>query len=98
MFEEPIVGYRYKYSKCSDYNLCQKCEENNSNTGQHSHDFIKIRKKQIKINNNNNNKDDLDDLIIHKYANDNNNIIINNNKNNENEDNNHINFNNIEEE
>ena len=78
-FEESLVGYRYKCSQCNNYNLCQKCEEINSNTGQHSHDFIKIRKEQIIINNNNNNQDDYDDLIIHKNVNDNNNIIINNN-------------------
>ena len=58
----PIIGYRYKCSVCVDYDLCEKCEEENSETGSHPHEFIKIRsnkniKKQIwnnhlvKINN-----------------------------------------------
>ena len=49
-FQEPIIGYRYKCSVCHDYNLCQICEEKNSISGDHLHDFIKIR-KELKSNN-----------------------------------------------
>ena len=49
-FQEPIKGIRYKCSICSDYNLCDKCEEKNSLENEHPHNFIKIRKDQ---NNNN---------------------------------------------
>ena len=49
-FQEPIIGYRYKCSVCHDYNLCQICEEKNSISGEHQHDFIKIR-KELKSNN-----------------------------------------------
>ena len=47
--QEPIIGYRYKCSVCLDYNLCQICEEKNSISGDHQHDFIKIR-KELKSN------------------------------------------------
>ena len=43
-FKEPIVGYRYKCSICNNYNLCEECEEKNGQTGEHSHEFIKMRK------------------------------------------------------
>ena len=49
-FQEPIIGYRYNCSVCHDYNLCQICEEKNSISGEHQHDFIKIR-KELKSNN-----------------------------------------------
>ena len=45
-FQEPIIGYRYKCSVCNDYNLCQNCEEKNTVSEEHPHDFIKIRKNQ----------------------------------------------------
>jgi len=46
----PIIGYRYKCPICKSYNLCQDCEERNSETCEHPHDFIKMRnqEKQIK--------------------------------------------------
>ena len=58
-FKEPIVGFRYKCSICNNYNLCQDCEEKNAQTGEHEHDFIKIRKvetlnRNTIINNQNN--------------------------------------------
>ena len=43
---EPIVGYRYKCSICKNYNLCQKCELKNDETGEHNHDFIKMRNEE----------------------------------------------------
>jgi len=36
----PIVGIRYKCSKCPDFDFCEKCEA----TLEHPHDFIKIKK------------------------------------------------------
>jgi len=73
-FQEPIIGYRYKCSVCHDYNLCQICEEKNSISGDHQHDFIKMRKEPKSndltiINNNINNKE-----IFHKNQNINKNI------------------------
>ena len=41
--QKPIIGERYQCSKCENYNLCQKCEEENSITLKHKHYFIKIR-------------------------------------------------------
>jgi len=43
---DPIIGYRYKCPICRDFNLCQNCEENNSQTGEHEHDFIKMRNQE----------------------------------------------------
>ena len=43
---EPIIGYRYKFSKCKNYNLCQKCEEKNKISEDHPHHFIKIEKEK----------------------------------------------------
>ena len=49
-FKEPIEGIRYKCSVCSNYNLCNECEEKNSLSNEHSHNFIKIRKEQNDLN------------------------------------------------
>ena len=43
----PIYGERYKCSKCANYNLCKDCEEENSNTKRHPHNFIKMRNVEI---------------------------------------------------
>ena len=43
---EPIVGYRYKCPICKNYNLCQNCELKNAETGEHQHDFIKMRNEE----------------------------------------------------
>ena len=38
--------FRYKCSKCENYNLCEKCEEKNENMQNHSHYFIKINNEE----------------------------------------------------
>ena len=43
-FINPIIGCRYKCSQCNNFNLCQICEEENTKTDEHPHNFIKIRK------------------------------------------------------
>ena len=48
-FQEPIIGYRYKCSICNNFNLCEKCENENLISEEHSHYFIKIL-KEIKNN------------------------------------------------
>lgn len=35
----PIIGYRYKCPVCKNYDLCQNCEEINSQTGEHPHEL-----------------------------------------------------------
>jgi hypothetical protein len=44
----PIIGYRYKCTICKNYNLCQICEEKNSETQKHKHNFIKMRAEEKK--------------------------------------------------
>ena len=51
-FQEPIIGYRYKCAFCSDYNLCEQCEEKNFLNNEHPHEFIKIRKERNEIEQN----------------------------------------------
>ena len=79
-FQEPIIGNRYKCSVCNNYNLCEECEEKNSISDDHPHDFIKIRKNQkdnmkVTILNNNINNFNDDDNILNEINKDDN--IIN---------------------
>ena len=106
--QNPIIGYRYKCSICLDYNLCEKCEEQNSVTLEHPHNFIKIRKSKnndnLFLNNNNifndhsdnnNNFNNNNNFINNNYKNNNNNFKNNNyNNNNNNFINNNYNNNN----
>ena len=46
--QEPITGYRYKCSVCANYNLCEQCEQKNSENLEHNHNFIKIRDEEKK--------------------------------------------------
>ena len=84
----PIKNKRYKCTKCINYNLCEKCEEENYQNKFHPHsEFIQIRKNENSICDNpysyqclyknlvfNINKEDIvDDKIIIK------NILIKNN-------------------
>ena len=107
-FQEPIVGCRYKCSQCNDYNLCQDCEEKNSVTGNHPHDFIKLRKEENYYNKTilktkNDNINNINNKNIHKEVYDDDdeddfNIIKNENDednkyNNNNNNNNNINNN-----
>ena len=71
-FKEPIIGFRYKCSICDNYNLCEVCENNNAASGDHPHDFIKIRKEEKNNNTTiiNNNK-----IQINEQNNDKENII-----------------------
>jgi len=71
-FMMPIIGYRYKCSKCKNYDLCEICEEKNEISEEHPHYFIKIRNKYKEGN-----ELSKDDLISNKNLN--NNIININN-------------------
>ena len=51
-FKDPIIGIRYHCSKCNNYNLCEKCEEENSISNDHPHLFIKIRREELNDDNN----------------------------------------------
>ena len=65
-FMEPIVGFRYKCATCSNYNLCEKCEEANEDSQNHPHDFIKIRNEER--NNNANDEECVSDKKIELNA------------------------------
>ena len=51
--KEPIIGIRYKCTVCPNYDLCSECEEKNSITNAHPHNFLKIRKNKNNIINSN---------------------------------------------
>jgi len=51
-FKEPIIGYRYKCYICDNFNLCENCEKENQISGEHKHDFIKIRNSENMFYNN----------------------------------------------
>ena len=89
-FMNPIIGYRYKCSKCKNYNLCEICEEKNEISEEYPHYFIKIAKEKegsdINFNMPNNNKSNNDNILNKNNINNNtmnniinNNLIINNN-------------------
>ena len=49
----PIIGHRYKCPKCLNYNLCEECEQLNSETEFHPHhNFILIRNPESTLFNN----------------------------------------------
>jgi len=42
---KPILGNRYKCTVCNDFDYCEACEQQNSET--HPHPFLKIRKPEL---------------------------------------------------
>ena len=47
--ENPIEGILYECSQCKGYYLCEQCEEWNYIYKKHEHNFIKIRKLNLKL-------------------------------------------------
>ena len=80
--QKPIIGERYQCSKCKNYNLCKKCEEENSTNLKHKHNFIKIRyiindenNNIIEKENHNKDSDDKNNEIIKIEKDDNKKVI-----------------------